>query len=72
MLEAIELCERIADRELDYTVVDQARIGDHRWYVSDFSDFEQDYPAFDPTYGIEEVLIEIRDANADRWLATAR
>ena len=41
MLEAIELCQRIAGRELDYTLSDQARIGDHQWYVSDFGSFEK-------------------------------
>ena len=35
MLEAIALCERIAGRELDWTLSDEARIGDHRWWISD-------------------------------------
>ena len=40
MLEAIELCEEIAGNELDYTLSDEARIGDHQWYVSDFGSFQ--------------------------------
>ena len=71
MLEAIELCQQIAGRELDYTLSDQARIGDHRWYISDFSDFERDYPEFELEYGIEAVLREIHATNAERWLAPA-
>ena len=35
MLEAIDACERIAGRELDWTLSDEARIGDHRWWISD-------------------------------------
>ncbi len=35
MLEAIEMCERIAGRELDWTLSDENRIGDHRWWISD-------------------------------------
>ena len=35
MLEAIEICERLTGRELNHTIVDEARIGDHRWYISD-------------------------------------
>jgi CDP-paratose 2-epimerase len=71
MLEAIALCERIAGRPLDYTLSDQARIGDHRWYISDFSDFERDYPQFKLEYGIEAVLREIHDVNVEQWAAAA-
>ena len=56
MLEAIEICERLTGRELNYTIVDEPRVGDHRWYISDLSDFEREYPAYEPEYGIEEVL----------------
>ena len=71
MLEAIALCERIAGRKLDYELSDHARIGDHRWYVSDFSDFEREYPEFRLEYGIEAVLREIHDVNVDQWTAVA-
>ena len=71
MLEAIAMCERIAGRRLDYTLSDQARIGDHRWYISDFSDFERDYPEFELEYGIEAVLTEIHDSNVDHWTTAA-
>ncbi len=69
MLEAIELCQRITGRELEYELSDQARIGDHQWYVSDFGSFEADYPAWQLTYGIEEVLKDIHEYNVERWLA---
>lgn len=71
MLEAIELCQRIAGRELDYSLSDQARAGDHRWYISDLSDFKADYPGFAITYGIEDVLREIHAANVEHWTAAA-
>jgi CDP-paratose 2-epimerase len=71
MLEAIELCERIAGRNLDYTLSDQARIGDHRWWISDLDAFKRDYPGWTTTYGIEDVLRDIYDANAERWSAQA-
>jgi CDP-paratose 2-epimerase len=44
MLEAIELCQEISGRTLDYTLSDEARIGDHRWWISDLADFEADHP----------------------------
>ena len=71
VLEAIAMCEQIAGRQLGHTLSDQARIGDHRWYISDFSDFERDCPEFELEYGIEAVLREIHDANAEQWTAAA-
>ncbi len=72
MLEAIALCQEIAGRELDYTLSDQARIGDHRWWISDLTDFKRDHPGWDITFGIEDVLREIHDHNVEQWLATSR
>ncbi len=69
MLEAIAKCEAIAGRQLDYTLSDDARIGDHQWYVSDFSAFERDYPRWQLTYGIDDVLQDIYDHNVDAWTA---
>jgi CDP-paratose 2-epimerase len=71
MLEAIAKCQEIAGRELDYTLSDEARIGDHQWYVSDFSDFERDYPQWRLTFGIDEVLRDIHGHNVERWTAEA-
>ena len=71
MLEAIAACEEISGRRLNYTVSPQNRIGDHRWWISDLSEFAADYPDWRLTYGIEEILREMHDANADQWLATA-
>jgi CDP-paratose 2-epimerase len=70
MLEAIELCERIAGRALDWSLSDEPRVGDHRWWISDVSDFKRDYPAWDIEHGIEDILREIHDANLEHWTAT--
>ncbi len=67
MLEAIELCQEIADRELDYELSPDARIGDHRWYVSDLSAFQADHPGWRLTFGIEDVLRDIHARNVDAW-----
>jgi CDP-paratose 2-epimerase len=72
MREAIAACERIAGRELDWTLSDQARMGDHRWWISDLSEFERDYPEWRQTYDLESTLQEIHDANADRWSGALR
>jgi CDP-paratose 2-epimerase len=67
MLEAIAACERISGRTLDWTLSDQARIGDHRWYISDLDAFKRDYPEWRLTVGIEQILNEIHDANVETW-----
>jgi len=67
MREAIAGCERIAGRQLDWALSDQARMGDHRWWISDMSSFEADHPGWSLTYGLEDTLREIHDANAERW-----
>jgi CDP-paratose 2-epimerase len=69
MLEAIALCERISGRELDFEVCERPRPGDHRWYLSDMDEFVRDYPDFRLRYGIEDVLRQIHDGNAERWTA---
>jgi CDP-paratose 2-epimerase len=69
MLEAIEMCERIAGRELSWELSEENRIGDHRWWISDLDPFRHDYPDWDITYDIEDVLREIHEHNADLWLA---
>ena len=67
MLEAIALCQQIAGKELNVELSDRARLGDHRWDISDFSDFARDYPEFRLEYGIEEVLREIYEFNVEHW-----
>jgi CDP-paratose 2-epimerase len=69
MLEAIAACERIAGRELNWQLADENRIGDHRWWISDLEPFKADYPEWDITYGIDEILTEIHAQNVDTWTA---
>jgi len=70
MLEAIALCERIADRELDWRQSEDSRIGDHRWWISDLEPFRREYPEWRITRDVESILREILEHNAERWLAT--
>jgi CDP-paratose 2-epimerase len=68
MLEAISLCEAIAAKELGCTLSDKARIGDHRWWISDLSAFRADYPGWRIHYGVEDILREIYESNAEHWM----
>jgi len=69
MLEAIDMCQTIAGRELTWELSDQSRIGDHRWWISDLEPFRHDYPGWDITYDIEDVLREIHEQNDELWIA---
>ena len=69
MLEAIEACEAIAGRPLDHTLVDDNRIGDHRWWISDLAPFRADYPDWALRYDVDAILREIHDHNVERWSA---
>ena len=71
MLEAIELCESIAGRELSWTLGVENRIGDHRWWISDLAPFRDDYPDWDITYDVPAILEEIHEHNVEAWMASA-
>jgi CDP-paratose 2-epimerase len=68
MLEAIELCQEIAGRELNYSYTADHRNGDHIWYISDLSKFSKRYPGWSVTYDIPQMLREIYEYNIDRWI----
>jgi CDP-paratose 2-epimerase len=70
MREAIELCERIAGRELEWRLSPEARVGDHRWWISDLDEFRSDYPEWGPTAGVEQILEEIHTANVESWASS--
>jgi CDP-paratose 2-epimerase len=69
MLEAIGRCQAITGRELSWSLSPENRIGDHRWWISDLEPFRRDYPEWNITFGIEDVLRDIHEQNAGTWLA---
>jgi CDP-paratose 2-epimerase len=64
MLEAIEECERISGRKLDWSYIEDNRIGDHIWWISDVAKFRSHFPNWRYRYGIPEILREIHDVCA--------
>ncbi|HTR88868.1 MAG TPA: NAD-dependent epimerase/dehydratase family protein [Solirubrobacteraceae bacterium] len=71
MLEAIDLCEAIAGRQLSWSLHETARLGDHRWWITDLRPFQRDHPDWTLAHDLESTLREIHDENAERWLAGA-
>ena len=67
MLEAINLCEEITAKKLNWKYVDENRRGDHIWWISDLSHFHSQYPAWHLRYDVPKILREIYEMNRDRW-----
>jgi CDP-paratose 2-epimerase len=67
MLEAIDKCEAIAGRKLQWKYTPTNRIGDHIWYVSDLRKFQADYPDWKQEYSLDALLQDIYDSNIERW-----
>lgn len=71
MLEAIEIAGEVAGRELDWTYVEDNRIGDHMWWISDLSRFSTHYPGWRMRYDVPGIIREIFAVNESNWRATA-
>lgn len=69
MIEAIEACEEIASRKLDWSYTEENRIGDHIWYISDVRKFKAHYPTWAHRYDLRGLLTEIYEKNISRWAA---
>lgn len=69
MLEAITLCEEISGKKLNWSYTESNRIGDHIWYISDISKFQNHYPTWKQEYNLRQLLEDIYGKNVERWLA---
>jgi len=67
MLEAITIGEKISGKILNYNYVEDSRVGDHIWYISDLSKFKKDYPNWKITYNIERIIKEIYNDSLSRF-----
>lgn len=67
MLEAIQVCQEITGRHLNWTYSEGNRIGDHIWWVSDNSKFMGHYPQWRLEYDVPRILKEIFETNHERW-----
>jgi len=67
MLEAISICEEISGKTLNAKYVDENRRGDHIWWISDISRFQEHYPDWKLQYNVPQILREIYEFNSERW-----
>lgn len=62
MLEAIRLGEKMTGHQLDFSYVEDNRVGDHIWYISGVGKFRAHYPEWSYRYNLEGILGEIHQA----------
>lgn len=61
MKEAIDKFENLLDKKANVEYIENNRIGDHIWYVSDVSKFKSHYPNWEFKYDIDMILKDIVD-----------
>lgn len=67
MLEAINLCEQISGKRLDWKYTETNRTGDHIWWIGDLSRFRNHYPEWNLRFDVKAILTQIYQANCDKW-----
>ncbi|WP_127717799.1 NAD-dependent epimerase/dehydratase family protein [Halobacteriovorax sp. HLS] len=67
VLEAIDIIKKLSGKELTYTLSDDARAGDHQWWISDVRKFQEHYPNWKYEYDITRIIKEIIDATQERF-----
>jgi CDP-paratose 2-epimerase len=66
MLEAITYTEELTGKKLIYSMSDEARSGDHIWWISDVRKFQRDYPEWSYKYDLKLIIAEIVEATKER------
>ena len=64
LLEAIARLEELCGRKLETEYVDQPRRGDHICYISDLSRLRSDYPEWEVTISLDEILRQLADVRS--------
>jgi CDP-paratose 2-epimerase len=67
MLEAIQIAQELSSRELRVSYSDEARQGDHIWWISDVRKFRAHHPEWQPRHDIRAILAQIHDAASRRY-----
>ena len=52
----------LSGKKLNWTYVEDNRIGDHIWWISDVRKFQSHYPNWKFRYGLKEILTVIHTA----------
>mgnify|MGYP002784194668 CR=1 FL=1 len=66
VLEAIDYIAELTGRKLNFNLSDDARFGDHIWWISDVRRFQRDYPDWSYRYDQSGIIREIVAAVQER------
>ncbi|MBT4814565.1 MAG: NAD-dependent epimerase/dehydratase family protein [Lentisphaerae bacterium] len=66
VLEAVAMIGEMSGKELAFTLSEDARIGDHIWWISDVRKFQRHFPKWQYEYSIEDIVRQIVGATAER------
>lgn len=66
IIEAISRIESLSRFKVKHSLTDQARSGDHIWWISDVSKFMGHYPSWKYTYSLDDILGQIIEALTSR------
>jgi len=67
VLEAIDLVQDVTGEEVTWTLRDEARVGDHIWWISDNSRFAAHYPNWKQAYDVRAIAEELFEHNREQW-----
>lgn len=63
IIEAIEKINNIANIKWNkYTILENNRIGDHKWYITNLEKFKNDYPNWKIKVSLDEIITKIVEA----------
>ena len=57
--EAVDLCETITGKKMNFLMQLQERQGDHMWYITDSGKFKNHYPQWNIQYDLKETLRDL-------------
>jgi CDP-paratose 2-epimerase len=64
MVEAIARLEELSNRKLERTYVDEPRLGDHICYISNLGRLRSDFPEWEVTISLDEILRQLTETGA--------
>ena len=66
ILEAVAICEQLSGKSMKTSYREDARIGDHIWYVSDTRKFQVHYPDWHYQFNLQQIIKQIYDNMSQR------
>ncbi|MBK8279690.1 MAG: NAD-dependent epimerase/dehydratase family protein [Saprospiraceae bacterium] len=66
ILECINLIKELSGHKLMYTLSEKNRIGDHICYISNIGKFKSDFPNWDISKNLEEIITEIIESEQSK------